>query len=68
MPVSLRKFYSEEEFLTLERMSKTKNEYYRGEIFAMSVASFEHNQIAAILLRDIGMHLKGKGCNILGVI
>jgi len=47
-------------------MSKTKNEYYRGEIFAMSGASYQHNQIASTLVRDIGTHLKGKGCNIFG--
>ncbi|MEO7768703.1 MAG: Uma2 family endonuclease [Ferruginibacter sp.] len=66
MPVVIRKYYSEEDFLVLERMSKTKNEYYRGEIFAMSGASFQHNQIASYLIKDIGLHLEGKGCNIFG--
>ncbi len=66
MPVSVRKYYSEEDFLTLERMSKTKNEYYRGEIFAMSGASFQHNQIASALIRDIGVHLENAWCNIFG--
>ena len=66
MPVSVRKYYSEEDFLTLERMSKTKNEYYRGEIFAMSGASYQHNQIASALIGDIVQHLKGKDCNIFG--
>ncbi len=66
MPVAVRKYYSEEDFLTLERMSKTKNEYYRGEIFAMSGASFQHNQIASSLIGDIVQHLKGKECNIFG--
>ncbi len=66
MPVAVRKYYSEEDFLILERMSKTKNEYYRGEIFAMSGASYQHNQIASALLGDIVSHLKGKSCNIFG--
>ena len=66
MPIALRKFYTEEEFLTFERMAKVKNEYYRGEIFAMSGASFQHNQLSSKLIRDIGNHLKGKGCNIFG--
>jgi Uma2 family endonuclease len=66
MPVAVRKYYSEEDFLTLERMSKTKNEYYRGEIFAMSGASYQHNQIASALIGDIVAHLKGKECNIFG--
>ncbi len=66
MPVALRKYYSEEEFLALERMSKIKNEYYRGEIFAMSGASYQHNQIATNIVMDIGGFLKGKDCNIFG--
>ncbi len=66
MPVAVRKYYSEEDFLILERMSKTKNEYYRGEIFSMSGASFQHNQIASALLGDIVPHLKGSACNIFG--
>ena len=66
MPVAVKKFYSEEDFLTIERMSKTKNEYYRGEIFAMSGASYQHNQIASALIGDIVAHLKDKECNIFG--
>lgn len=66
MPVAVQKYYSEEDFLTLERMSKTKNEYYRGEIFAMSGASFQHNQISARLIKDIGTHLEDAACNIYG--
>ena len=66
MPVAVRKYYSEEDFLVLERMSKTKNEYYRGEIFAMSGASYQHNQIASALIGDIVRHLEGKKCNIFG--
>jgi len=66
MPVALRKYYSEEDFLILERMSKTKNEYYRGEIFAMSGASYQHNQIASALIGDIVAYLKGKPCKIFG--
>lgn len=66
MPVAVRKYYSEEDFLILERMSKIRNEYYRGEIFAMSGASYQHNQIASALIGDIVAHLKGKECNIFG--
>jgi Uma2 family endonuclease len=66
MPVAVRKYYSEEDFLTIERLSKTKNEYYRGEIFAMSGASFQHNQISSTLITGVHSHLKGKSCNIFG--
>ena len=50
MPVAVKKYYSEEDFLTIERMSKTKNEYYRGEIFAIVVVSTFAGLLAVILL------------------
>jgi hypothetical protein len=31
-----RRFFDEEDYLTREEMSPFKNEYYRGEIFAMA--------------------------------
>ncbi len=68
MPVAVRKYYSEEDFLILERMSKTKNEYYRGEIFAMSGASFQHNQIAAFLAKTLVYILQANHAAYLEVI
>jgi Uma2 family endonuclease len=66
MPVALRKLYSEEDYLFLERAAKTKSEFYRGEIFAMSGASFQHNQIASNIGGEIRNLLKGKRYNIYG--
>ncbi|MEP7141253.1 MAG: Uma2 family endonuclease [Ferruginibacter sp.] len=62
----IRKYYSEEDFLILERMSKTKNEYISGEIFARPGASFQHNQIVSALIGNISRHLEDKECNIFG--
>ena len=54
--------YSPAEYLALERVSPVKNEYFRGEIFAMSGASREHNLIAVNLSRVIGNQLVDRPC------
>src|SRR5208337_5226819 len=54
--------YSPTEYLALERVSPTKSEFYRGEIFAMSGASREHNLIAANLSRAVGNQLADRPC------
>ena len=46
MSTAARPHYTPQEYLALERKSPTRNEYYRGEIFAMAGASREHNLIA----------------------
>jgi Uma2 family endonuclease len=66
MPVSIRKFYSEFEYLEMERLAKHKSEFFRGEIFAMSGATYEHNQVSSNLLGEIIPFLKNKPCKIFG--
>ncbi|GGH39298.1 hypothetical protein GCM10007423_33620 [Dyadobacter endophyticus] len=56
------KMYTQEEYLELERAAEYKSEYYRGEIFAMSGARFNHNRIKENLSIEIGGFLKGKNC------
>ncbi len=56
------KMYTQEEYLELERTAEYKSEYYRGEIFAMSGASRNHNRITENLSIEIGVFLKGKSC------
>ncbi len=41
-----KQYYTPEEYLTLEEAADYKNEYYQGEIFAMSGSSVNHNRIA----------------------
>lgn len=55
-------YISAEEYLEMEMTATEKHEYYRGEIFAMSGASKEHNEIFSNLFGDIAHKLKGKGC------
>lgn len=45
-----KKQYSVQEYLELEEKAEYKNEYYQGEIFAMTGASINHNQIVINLL------------------
>ena len=54
------KRYTPQEYLELERKAEVKSEYYRGEIFAMSGASEEHNLIAANLLGLLWNQLRGR--------
>ncbi|HNF26823.1 MAG TPA: Uma2 family endonuclease [Leptospiraceae bacterium] len=53
-----RKFLTEEEYLNLERNSSSKNEFFRGELFAMAGAKEKHNLIVTNLIRDISTALK----------
>ncbi len=54
--------FTPQEYLALERMSQTRNEYHDGGIFAMSGASREQNLIAGNLFRDIGNQLEDRPC------
>jgi Uma2 family endonuclease len=61
-PVVKYNYISPEEYLEAETNASEKHEYYQGEIFAMSGASSEHNEIYSNVFTDIGSKLKGKGC------
>lgn len=50
------------EYLAIERKAATKSEYYRGEMFAMAGASYEHNRVKDNLARQIGNQLEGGPC------
>ena len=53
-----------DQYLSAERQSDTKSEYFDGEIFAMAGASREHNQISANLVRVLGNQLLDKPCSV----
>lgn len=57
---------SEDAYLASERVATTKHEFFRGEVFAMSGASKEHNRIFSNLFVGVGVHLKGKKCDLFG--
>ena len=60
------KYISEKEYLAFERNALDKHEYYQGEIFAMSGASFKHNLIESNLRGALHTFLKGKVCREFG--
>jgi Uma2 family endonuclease len=65
-PAPKYNYVSEEAYLAMEWASEEKHEYYRGEIFAMSGTSFEHNVIVKNVNTLVLPFLKGKSCNMFG--
>ena len=59
-------FVSQEAYLAMERASDTKHEYFKGEVFAMSGASNEHNDIAYNINLLVAPFLHGKKCKLYG--
>ncbi|WP_316823969.1 Uma2 family endonuclease [Pedobacter miscanthi] len=55
--------YTVEEYLEMEKEATVKHEYYQGEVFAMSGAGNNHNQIFSNVFVEIGINLKGKACS-----
>lgn len=53
-----------EEYLAFERQCEHKNEYYKGEIFAMTGAGREHNLITVNLVRELSQQLKSGPCEV----
>ena len=66
MPVKQVNHISINEYLVAERSAAAKHEYFKGEIFAMSGASFRHNKISTNLNRAILPHLESKDCEMFG--
>jgi Uma2 family endonuclease len=59
-----KRFYTPEEYLSLERNSEFKSEYLQGEIYAMAGGSPEHGAITVNLSREISLQLKGRPCQV----
>jgi len=53
-----------EQYLASERTGDQKHEYYRGEVFAMVGASFEHVGIVSNLVISLGNQLQGRPCRV----
>lgn len=55
-------YLSEQDYLDSESASPVKREYIAGQIYAMAGAGYNHNCIAANMLREFSTHLKGTPC------
>jgi Uma2 family endonuclease len=56
---------SPQEYLVRERLADFRSEFYRGEMFAMAGASWEHTLIKDNLARETGNQLQGGPCRVL---
>ena len=59
---ALKHRYTPEEYLALERKAEFRSEYHQGQIYAMSGASWVHNQVSAGLNLALGSRLAGGPC------
>ncbi len=60
------KYYTAQEYLAFERASPEKHEFYKGEIFDMAGASFNHNKLQMNFTGEVRSFLKGKSCDVFG--
>jgi Uma2 family endonuclease len=65
MSTASNRLLTPEEYLARERQADFKSEYYHGEMFAMSGASWEHTLIKDNLAREAGIQLRDGPCRAL---
>ncbi len=58
-----KKVYSISEYLELEKSTDEKFEFWDGNIWSMSGATYPHNQVVMNLLLEVGAKLREKGCH-----
>lgn len=64
MTAQPRQYITEEEYLSFERSSKTKHEYYNGRVYAMTGAKEPHNLITGNIIAALHPQLRHKPCRI----
>jgi len=57
-------YITPEEYLAMERAARTRSEYFRGETFALSGASWAHNLISTNLVSALVPRVRPKGCKV----
>lgn len=58
----LKRLYTVDEYLALERATEERNEYIDGEIIAMAGESLEHGDISVNVVASLANQLRGKPC------
>ena len=53
-----------EDFLAWENSQPERNEYFRGEVFAMTGARRAHGRVVGNLMRHLGNQLEGSPCQV----
>lgn len=59
-----KRYLTSEEYLAKERRAEYKSEYFKGEMFAMSGASREHNLIAGNVNAEAHNQLRDRPCEV----
>lgn len=59
-----QQFYSLSDYFALEATGDQRHEYYRGEVFAMSGGSANHNRISVTVATTLTSALAGKPCEV----
>lgn len=57
-------FYTEKEYLALERPADERHQYLDGVIYEMGSESLEHGRISVNLVVELGTQLKSKPCEL----
>jgi Uma2 family endonuclease len=60
--VKLEKKYTLDDYFELERSKNEKFEFWNGQVWSMSGASFNHNMIVRNLNTEADLQLRDKGC------
>ncbi|HXG84832.1 MAG TPA: Uma2 family endonuclease [Pyrinomonadaceae bacterium] len=61
----IRRTFTPEEYLELERQSSERHEFLDGEIFQMAGESLSHSRVCVNLTIEVGFQLRGKQCEAL---
>ncbi len=64
MSAQPKTFLTPEQYLEIERRAEYKSEYYRGEMFAMVGAKWNHNLIVARLISQFDQQLRSRPCSV----
>ncbi|MEO8496585.1 MAG: Uma2 family endonuclease [Planctomycetota bacterium] len=64
MSTAEKRFISPQEYLTIERASEIRHEYYNGEMFAMSGATRAHNLIASNISASFREQFADRECEV----
>ena len=52
------------EYLAAESVAETRHEFLNGEVWAMAGGTPEHSALAAAVIRELGVALRGKPCRV----
>ena len=64
-PQTQKRFYTEEEYLSLEEAAEEKSEYVHGEISPMSGGTDFHGIISVNVTSELRAALRGRGCAVM---